>query len=275
MTVPGHPPLGPVFFLVPRHGLVALDALFGGALAADGYNATPLYAVAGRSPQIFLPFDDENAFIAVYQLNPVSEFEDDLTATLHGILDLGGNPVWEFSLSFTAVIGLQVDAPNNYEIQVDGFVHHLVEDPHLGDPAVGFLLLDNVSFTSAFPNGELLGADVVLPPFFHPGGHVDEVTRQLLTAVCCDRSLLRPGIKRWNYSLNARRSIPPPPPPEVAGDPHFQTWGGHRYDYHGECDLVLLSAPQFGKGPLDIHIRTKIRYGTHKHLVRDYWKGIL
>jgi hypothetical protein len=47
----------------------------------------------------------------------------------------------------------------------------------------------------------------------------------------------------------------------VVGDPHFKTWkNGHSYDYHGECDLVLVHSEAFesGKG-LDIHIRTKIR----------------
>jgi cysteine-rich repeat protein len=44
------------------------------------------------------------------------------------------------------------------------------------------------------------------------------------------------------------------------GDPHFKTWRGKHYDFHGECDLVLLHSPKFGAGlGLDIHIRTKLR----------------
>jgi hypothetical protein len=44
------------------------------------------------------------------------------------------------------------------------------------------------------------------------------------------------------------------------GDPHFKTWGGHHYDYHGECDLVLLHNADFESGMgIDVHIRTKIR----------------
>jgi hypothetical protein len=48
--------------------------------------------------------------------------------------------------------------------------------------------------------------------------------------------------------------------PSANGDPHFKTWGGQHYDFHGECDLVLLQSKEFesGKG-LDIHIRTTIR----------------
>jgi hypothetical protein len=42
------------------------------------------------------------------------------------------------------------------------------------------------------------------------------------------------------------------------GDPHFQSWTGLKYDYHGQCDLVLATSPAFGNGQgLDIHIRTK------------------
>jgi len=45
----------------------------------------------------------------------------------------------------------------------------------------------------------------------------------------------------------------------IGGDPHITTWKNEHYEYHGQCDLVLVSDPNFagGKG-LDIHIRTKI-----------------
>jgi hypothetical protein len=45
------------------------------------------------------------------------------------------------------------------------------------------------------------------------------------------------------------------------GDPHIKTWNGTWFDYHGECDLVFVHAPDFGEGiGLDLHIRTTIRY---------------
>jgi hypothetical protein len=61
--------------------------------------------------------------------------------------------------------------------------------------------------------------------------------------------------------------VPPgnPPPPCTGtagceGDPHFKTWRGQHFDFHGECDLVLLHGPAFESGlGLDVHIRTKIR----------------
>jgi hypothetical protein len=44
------------------------------------------------------------------------------------------------------------------------------------------------------------------------------------------------------------------------GDPHFKTWQGQHFDFHGECDLVLLQSKEFESGlGLDVHIRTKMR----------------
>ncbi len=45
-------------------------------------------------------------------------------------------------------------------------------------------------------------------------------------------------------------------------DPHFQTWHGVYYDYHGGCDLVLIQNPGFPGGGLDLHIRT-VRFGGY------------
>lgn len=47
--------------------------------------------------------------------------------------------------------------------------------------------------------------------------------------------------------------------PNTSGDPHFATWGGEKYDFHGGCDLVLLQSESYANGlGLNIHIRTKI-----------------
>lgn len=41
------------------------------------------------------------------------------------------------------------------------------------------------------------------------------------------------------------------------GDPHIKTWTGENYDFHGVCDLVLMSNPDFKNGlGIDIHIRS-------------------
>lgn len=49
-----------------------------------------------------------------------------------------------------------------------------------------------------------------------------------------------------------------PGPGSGSGDPHFKTWSGDKYDYHGECDLVLVDQPSFSNGKgLKIHIRTE------------------
>jgi hypothetical protein len=48
--------------------------------------------------------------------------------------------------------------------------------------------------------------------------------------------------------------------PVAGGDPHFRTWHGQKYNYHGACDLVLMHSDMFGSGfGMDIHIRTNRR----------------
>lgn len=45
--------------------------------------------------------------------------------------------------------------------------------------------------------------------------------------------------------------------PTSYGDPHFKTWNGKNYDFHGACDLLLLQNPNFSNGlGMNIHIRT-------------------
>jgi hypothetical protein len=49
------------------------------------------------------------------------------------------------------------------------------------------------------------------------------------------------------------------PTPLTFGDPHFSTYDGTQYTYHGECDLVIAHNPDFDNGlGLDIHARTEI-----------------
>lgn len=47
--------------------------------------------------------------------------------------------------------------------------------------------------------------------------------------------------------------------PNCHGEPHFVTWQGKRFDFHGECDLVYLHVPEFRGLGLSIHLRTLIR----------------
>jgi hypothetical protein len=42
-----------------------------------------------------------------------------------------------------------------------------------------------------------------------------------------------------------------------SGDPHFKTWTQDKFDYHGECDLILIHNPTFADGlGLRLHVRT-------------------
>jgi len=43
----------------------------------------------------------------------------------------------------------------------------------------------------------------------------------------------------------------------VFGDPHFKTWAGEYYDFHGVCDLMLIKNPEFeNRLGMDIHVRS-------------------
>eukprot|EP00526_Cylindrotheca_closterium_P010172 CAMPEP_0113616790 /NCGR_PEP_ID=MMETSP0017_2-20120614/8428_1 /TAXON_ID=2856 /ORGANISM="Cylindrotheca closterium" /LENGTH=381 /DNA_ID=CAMNT_0000526129 /DNA_START=69 /DNA_END=1214 /DNA_ORIENTATION=+ /assembly_acc=CAM_ASM_000147 len=43
------------------------------------------------------------------------------------------------------------------------------------------------------------------------------------------------------------------------GDPHFKTWRNEHFEYHGQCDLVLVKDSKFAEGlGLDVQIRTKL-----------------
>jgi hypothetical protein len=60
--------------------------------------------------------------------------------------------------------------------------------------------------------------------------------------------------------------VPPPLPPSTGyGDPHFKTFTGVKFDYHGECDMVLLNNPSFANGlGMRLHIRTtRVKYWSY------------
>eukprot|EP00980_Cylindrotheca_fusiformis_P002566 scaffold609_cov130-Cylindrotheca_fusiformis.AAC.2 len=48
-------------------------------------------------------------------------------------------------------------------------------------------------------------------------------------------------------------------PAGCLGDPHFKTWRGEHFEYHGQCDMILAKDATFADGlGLDIQIRTKL-----------------
>jgi hypothetical protein len=74
----------------------------------------------------------------------------------------------------------------------------------------------------------------------------------------------------FNLESATQKTSPPtvapvPPPSGSNGDPHFKTWTGEHYEYHGQCDLVLTKDPTFADGlGLDVQIRTKlVRYWSY------------
>jgi len=49
------------------------------------------------------------------------------------------------------------------------------------------------------------------------------------------------------------------------GDPHFKSWVGEHFEFHGQCDLILARDDGFADGlGLDVQIRTKlVRYWSY------------
>jgi hypothetical protein len=53
-------------------------------------------------------------------------------------------------------------------------------------------------------------------------------------------------------------------------EPHFTTWQGANFDYHGACDLVLINNKSFyGYKGLDVHVRTEQMAGGLYSFVSD------
>ncbi|KAL3940258.1 MAG: hypothetical protein SGBAC_005174 [Bacillariaceae sp.] len=66
-------------------------------------------------------------------------------------------------------------------------------------------------------------------------------------------------VNEIDCTTNCECLAPPCRNTEGLGDPHFSTWRNEHYEYHGQCDLVMMKQPEFADGlGIDVHIRTKI-----------------
>eukprot|EP00980_Cylindrotheca_fusiformis_P008662 scaffold1848_cov111-Cylindrotheca_fusiformis.AAC.3 len=62
-----------------------------------------------------------------------------------------------------------------------------------------------------------------------------------------------------NPAIEQAAAAAPDSTPGSKGDPHFITWKGEHFEYHGQCDMVLTQDSEFANGlGLDVHIRTKL-----------------
>mmetsp|Transcript_27131 Transcript_27131/g.46230 ORF Transcript_27131/g.46230 Transcript_27131/m.46230 type:complete len:297 (+) Transcript_27131:107-997(+) len=90
------------------------------------------------------------------------------------------------------------------------------------------------------------------------------LTSNVLAIVCAlDCSLVTQGdpnhIPAPSPRVLASTPAVPPYSAGAGGDPHFTLWSGKKYDFHGECDLVMISKDDFMNGlGFHVHIRTKI-----------------
>ena len=73
-------------------------------------------------------------------------------------------------------------------------------------------------------------------------------------SISCDKAYRHKSICRCSTTSPTAS----PTKPGTEGDPHFITWSGQRFDFHGVCDLVLLSIRNFHNDVgMDVHIRSE------------------
>jgi len=72
-------------------------------------------------------------------------------------------------------------------------------------------------------------------------------------------------VNEIDCTTNCQCLSPPCRETELGGDPHFTTWRNEHFEYHGQCDMVLVKDPNFANGlGIDVHIRTKlVRYWSY------------
>merc|ERR1712183_677508 len=65
--------------------------------------------------------------------------------------------------------------------------------------------------------------------------------------------------------LTATPTKAPSVTPGGQGDPHFMSWKGEHFEYHGQCDMILVKDDDFADGlGLEVQTRTKmIRYWSY------------
>ena len=96
------------------------------------------------------------------------------------------------------------------------------------------------------------------------GCGTDTVSFQSDYTASCETYGVKSCTGRGNIGKECIWRVPAPPQCNKRGgcfgDPHIKRWDQKRFDFHGECDLVLLHSDHVNGGvPLDLHVRTTIR----------------
>ncbi|CAB9516269.1 unknown protein [Seminavis robusta] len=232
--------------------------IFGNGAGNNFYDDTPLYSNTFGSPTLSFKVTEKEFSLSLTQTQRLDPAVLLFPGFLKGEMTVNGKRFWAFTLKFT------VQAPS-LRLRVEGSIVHvnrLTPAAHDDDSEAGIALPIDSEIDIRFNLG-LLGqkkegnrkhevrshSNKVDAP-----GHRDCMVRNSLVGDCCAGT----NFRDFSYNLRVLHSGVRP---KGFGEPHFVTWTGQLYDYQGECDLVLLSAPNLEHGSLDIHIRTRIRYG--------------
>ena len=192
----------------------------------------------------------------------VLEFDVQCPAGRDGPANVAFEYVWgseeynEFTGSqFNDVFGFFLNG-NNIALLPDGVTPVSINTVNAGLNAVFFNNNDPSDTAVPFPNFEADGFTSTLTAS-GPVNNGIANSFKLAIADVGDR-ILDSWVLVKGSSFKCTNTRDDDKPNGVSGDPHFKTWSGHKFDYHGACDLVLLQNPDFNdKQGMDIHIRTK------------------
>jgi len=94
---------------------------------------------------------------------------------------------------------------------------------------------------------------------FLKGPATDEVLEQEISSIIDSPSFVADaGLGNIAQTFEAS-SVTPATTTQIGGDPHIVTWKGEHFEYHGQCDMIMVRDDDFVNGlGLDVHIRTKL-----------------
>jgi hypothetical protein len=212
--------------------------------------------VRGQTPKVMVPVDDMSGG------NEVPAVTSSVTGT--ATIELIADGTIEYSVNLTNPEGVALLGAGGAHIHcgaigANGMVVAVLSPPVMGGRNESMVVLDGVLNVSSIVNvacGSTIaefsasiiagGTYINVHSSDNPSG---EVRGQILGFIPA----------ATGAPTKAPTDAPSASPVGANGDPHFSTWKGEHYDYHGKCDLELVSDPLFANGKgLDVHIRTEI-----------------
>lgn len=182
----------------------------------------------------------------------------------HGVDQLGGNGERKAYFKIPMALAVEVDTYRNHPDPLGDFVQIAYTGSAGVDNNDNLEVLARNTLTRNIEDGKEHDMKVVyesatnkLKVYIDGSKLLDHTLPQSLSEYVGD------DVAYFGYTsaTGAQRNLHyvcPKRRPICGGDPHFKTWAGEKFDFHGVCDLVLLQNAKLDNGDsLDIHIRTR------------------